>query len=62
MWTQTYKGYFIHGYCDRAECRIQDPDTLETIKTCKSLHAAKIAITKHIKIHLKGGITIDPKA
>lgn len=52
MWTTTYKGYFIHGYCDKDECRVQKPHhPTQTYweKACKSLHAAKLAITKHLK-------------
>lgn len=44
MWTIIYKQYFIHGYCDKPQCRVQAPG-MTTIEF-KSLHAAKIAITK----------------
>jgi hypothetical protein len=26
MWTIQFRGYWIHGYVDRPECRIQGPD------------------------------------
>ncbi len=50
MWTIEYKGYFIHGYCDRVECMAM---LLLWSKKCKSLHAAKLAITNHIKENAK---------
>ena len=43
MWTIEYKGIFIHGYFDRAECQIYKFKIC-----CRSLHAAKIAITKRL--------------
>lgn len=26
MFTMAYRGYFIHGYCDRAECSVSPPE------------------------------------
>lgn len=53
MWTFEYRtGYYIHGYIDKPECQAQYSPSghgCEWLKHCKSLHAAKIAITKHIK-------------
>lgn len=48
MWTFNYKGLFIHGYCDKNECRVTSLDG-ETIGRCKSLHAAKLCITNHLQ-------------
>ena len=45
MFTHKYKNGFIHGYCDKSECRAQ-LDTGETLGTFKSYRAAQIAITK----------------
>ena len=39
MWTINYKGFYIHGYVDRAECTVRG-------LRCKSLHAAKILVTR----------------
>ena len=53
MFTFEYRtGYYIHGYVDKPECKAQYSPSgygYEWLKNCKSLHAAKIAITKHIK-------------
>lgn len=52
MWTVKYKGYYIHGYCDRDECTaLHSPSGYGYIwkRECKSYRAAQIAITKHIK-------------
>lgn len=53
MWTFEYRtGYYIHGCVNKLECQAQHSPTgygYEWLKNCKSLHAAKIAITKHIK-------------
>jgi len=46
MWTVNYKGYYIHGYCDRDQCRVMDPVGGVDVGTFKSLHAAKCAITR----------------
>lgn len=39
MWTINYKGFYIHGYVDRAECTVLG-------FRCKSLHAAKILVSQ----------------
>lgn len=44
MWTITYKGWYILGYCDKPEYRVYYPGLGST--KVKSLHAAKIFITK----------------
>lgn len=52
MWSQLYKGYYIQGYFAQPECIALYSPTgygYEWRKECKSLHAAKLAITKHIK-------------
>ena len=46
MFTISYKDHYINGYCDKLECRVILPNT---IKTYKSLHSAKMAITRYIK-------------
>lgn len=48
MWTISYKGHFIHGYFDRAECRVQSPEG-EILGTRRSFRAALIFITKTTK-------------
>lgn len=50
MWSINYKGYYIQGHCDREQCTALCSPTGfgHTWRTqCKSLHAAKLAITKH---------------
>lgn len=49
MFTIYYKGFYINCYCDRDECRIIH-DTI-TPHHAKSLHAAKIWITKETRRH-----------
>lgn len=48
MWTIEYKGSYIHGYCDKDDCKVQiyiGGGVYEEFR-CKSLHAAKLLITK----------------
>ena len=45
MWTINYSGMAVHGYCDRALCRI---DLGGFFMDAKSLHAAKCLITKFL--------------
>lgn len=40
MWTINYKGFYIHGYT------YKDEVSVSTLGSFKSLHAAKIKITK----------------
>ena len=47
MWTINYKGFYIHGYCDRDEVSVQH-EGFET-NYFKSMHAAKCAITRMLK-------------
>ncbi|GBG14521.1 uncharacterized protein NMK_2120 [Novimethylophilus kurashikiensis] len=49
MWTISYKGLYIHGYCDKDVCRVTAADGMSIARNCKSLHAAKLAATKHLK-------------
>lgn len=57
MWTIKYKEqYYINGYCDKDKCIvvfIPKDFTDSWCKECKILHAAKLAITKHIKENAK---------
>lgn len=48
MYTTKYKGYYIHGYTNKPEVCWQDVD-VSLFREAKSLHAAKLQITKHIK-------------
>lgn len=41
MFTINYKGLYIHGYADKPACRINNG-----IKEFKSLHAAKLYVTR----------------
>jgi len=43
MWFQSYKGYCIHGQGDKVKVTIGS-----YYHNVKSLHAAKLLITKHI--------------
>ena len=51
MFTIEYKGFYIHGYCDKKECRVQG--NTETVfwynKEFNSVLAAKQGITKAMK-------------
>lgn len=52
MWTIPYKGYYVQGYCNKPECVAMKSESgygYEWRVLCKSLQAAKIAITKHIR-------------
>jgi hypothetical protein len=44
MWTEYYKGCYIHGYTDRDNCRVSFCHGYGTRKF-KTLRGAKIAIT-----------------
>ena len=46
MFTIEYRGFYIHDYCDKEECRFQKEFEKE-IK-CKSIHAAKCRIGRFI--------------
>lgn len=50
MFTHSYKGAWIHRYCDKDECHVTSliPGQFKG-KTFKSYRAAQIAITKSIK-------------
>jgi hypothetical protein len=49
MFTIEYKGWFIHGYYDKPECRVMKLLKGEQISVnCKSMHAAKMYITKQL--------------
>jgi hypothetical protein len=51
MWTVSYRGYFIHGYCDPTErLRVQTPEGL-LLGFFKSLRGARCAITRDINRH-----------
>ena len=45
MWTISYKGRYINGYCDRDECYV-----VELHRRFKSLRAAKCAITSATRV------------
>ncbi len=45
MFTINYKGFFIHGYIDRPEVRVQSKFYCRSFK---SIHAAKCGISKFI--------------
>ena len=47
MFTINYKGFYIHGYCDKPECTINS-----SFRKFRSLRAAKMHITRvMIKAH-----------
>lgn len=41
MWTLNYRGFYLHGYCDRPDVRISGVPHGTGTKECKSLAAAK---------------------
>lgn len=47
MFTIQYKGFFIHGYCAKDDCRFHREG--ERTTACGSMHAAKCLITRRIK-------------
>jgi hypothetical protein len=48
MWTIKYRGYWIHGYVDRDDVRVQSPEGRLVIRS-KSLGSAKRRVAKMIK-------------
>ena len=54
VFTLEYKGYYIHGYASKPECFVNKPmkdGGVFKLGVYKSLQAAKIAITKHIRAY-----------
>ncbi|CAA2141623.1 hypothetical protein HYPP_02644 [Hyphomicrobium sp. ghe19] len=49
MWTLSYKGAFIHGYCERKECKVQYGPNMFVRGPFPSLDAAKRFIRQAIK-------------
>jgi hypothetical protein len=47
MFTIEYKGWYIHGYIDRPECKIQSPEY--EIMRAKTILGAKRMITRWTK-------------
>lgn len=52
MFTHNYRGMFIHGYCDKLECRVSG-FSISPTKIFKSYRAAQLAITRACKAHDK---------
>ena len=50
MFTHNYRGMFIHGYCDKPECRVTGFD-IDPRRVFKSYRAAQLAITAACKRH-----------
>lgn len=55
MWTINYRDLYIHGYCDREQCRVNFKNAHIVGEPLgrgeyKSLHAAKMACTKFLKM------------
>jgi hypothetical protein len=50
MFTISYKTAYIHGYCDRDECKVQ-LDNYSILGVFRSVRAAKIAITRHVRFN-----------
>jgi len=48
MWTINYRGYFVHGYCDKDRCSVQDPSG-ERLGSFKTLRAAQLYITRRVQ-------------
>jgi len=47
MFTLTYKGYYLHGYCDKPDIRIVK-EGIGVVGGAVSLHAAKCLVTRII--------------
>ena len=52
MWTRSYKGHFIHGYCHTSRCQVQFMTPYIKIVQVNSLHAAKLLISQQNKTGL----------
>jgi len=50
MFTHNYKGMYIHGYCDKPQCRVSGY-SIPSDKIFKSYRAAQLAISKAVKLH-----------
>jgi hypothetical protein len=50
MFTHNYRGMYIHGYCDKKECRVTG-FAIDPKKRFKSYRAAQLAITAACKKH-----------
>jgi len=50
MWAIIYKSCYIHGYVDKPECKVQFKSGNAFLGTFKSERAAKLAITRFIKL------------
>jgi hypothetical protein len=50
MFTHYYKGCYIHGYCDKPDCKVSAWNIAPS-KVFKSYRAAQLAITKSVKEH-----------
>jgi hypothetical protein len=48
VWILNYKGFFLHGYCDRPGVRITGVPHGTGTKECADLAAAKLYISKLI--------------
>jgi len=48
MWTISYNGFWLHGYTDRDEVRVQGSD-LATCRSCRSLRAAKRWVRRQLR-------------
>lgn len=48
MWSKIYRGYAIHGHCDRNAVRVHAPDC-SFVRECASLPAARAFIRKRIR-------------
>lgn len=48
MFTQTYRGYFIQGYCDKDDCRVITPQG-RNMGYFPSYRSAQLAITRNIQ-------------
>lgn len=47
MWTESYKGLYIHGYIKSNKCRVCFENG-KWLSNATSLHAAKLLITKFL--------------
>lgn len=50
MFTHNYRGMFIHGYCEKPECRVTG-NGISPNKVFKSYRAAQLAIAKACKAY-----------
>ena len=61
MFTYNYKGYYIHGYCNKPQCTVSGFG-IDHKKVFRSYRSAQLAITKAAKEHDKAMLAFCNKS